>query len=74
VKEFREPVVTGKRVYVTKAGVKPDHRDVDELVEKARIAKKLYPGKEVTPILADTWIGVEVKEYGKQKGVTLRSY
>jgi len=67
-------VVTDKRVYVVEVEIKPVHKDVDELVEKARIAEKLYPGKEVVPILAGAWIGVEVEEYGKRKGVIVRSY
>jgi len=68
-------VVTEKRVYVVEVKVRPKHADVGRVLAKAELVKsKLFPDKEVIPVLTGTRIGSEIVSYAVGKGVRVLSW
>jgi len=67
-------VVTNKRIIIVEVKVKPKIEDVGVLIAKADIARKAYPGRTVTPIIAGSMIGREVEEYAEAKNVKVYTY
>ena len=68
-------VVTEKRVYVVEVKVRPKHEDVGRVLAKAELVKsKLFPDKEVIPVLTGTRIGSEIVSYAVGKGVRVLSW
>ena len=60
----------GEKHFVVEVKVRPKRSDVGALLAKA----ELYAAKtgvEPVPVLAGTWIGVEVKSYARSKGVVV---
>jgi len=67
-------VETDKRIYLIEVKVRPKHKHIGDLLVKADIAKKKYPGKEVVLILAGAMIGREIEEYAKEKNILVYNY
>ncbi len=67
-------VETDKSVYVVEVKVKPKHEDVGVLLSKADIVRKHYPDKRIVVILAGAYIGREVRDYAREKGVEVYVY
>jgi hypothetical protein len=67
-------IVTGKKVYVVEAKIKPKHEDIGRLLAKADVVRKHYRGKEIITILTGSMIGSEIEEYAKMKGVKIYRY
>ncbi len=60
-------------VYVVEVKIQPNHHDVNELLEKSKAVERLT-SKKAIPVLVGTWIGGELKEYCREKGVTVIEY
>ncbi|MEM0352347.1 MAG: hypothetical protein QW459_05150 [Sulfolobales archaeon] len=67
-------VESDRRVYVVEVKVRPKHRDVDSILGKLDVVRKHYPEKEVAGVLAGVWIGREVEEYAREKGIVTYAY
>ena len=66
-------VETNQRIYVIEVKTRPRIDDVGTLLAKAEAVKTAL-GREVVPILAGAWIGEDVENYAKAKGVAVYSY
>jgi len=67
-------IETNRSVYVVEVKVKPRHGDIGILLSKIDLVKKHYIEKEVVGILAGVWIGKEVENYAKEKGIVVYIY
>ncbi|MEM1897152.1 MAG: hypothetical protein QXD93_05605 [Ignisphaera sp.] len=67
-------IETNRSVYVVEVKVKPRHGDIGILLSKIDLVKKHYIEKEVIGILAGVWIGKEVENYAKEKGIMVYIY
>ncbi|MEM4966256.1 MAG: hypothetical protein QXS45_05735, partial [Sulfolobales archaeon] len=67
-------VESDRRVYVVEVKVRPKHGDVGSLLSKLDVVRKRYPEKEVVGVLAGVWVGREVEEYARERGVVVYAY
>ncbi len=73
-KEVDLLVETDRSIYVVEVKIQPNHEDVDDLVTKLEVAKRMFLGKEVRAILVGTYIGTEIEIYAKSRGIEIRCF
>ncbi len=67
-------VETTNKVYIVEVMVKPKIRHVGDLIVKRDLVSRRYPGKEVVAVLAGAYIGDDVEEYARSKGIVVCRY
>ncbi len=66
-------VETDRRIFIVEIKIQPNHHDVDEIIEKAKlITEKL--GKPCIAAIAGTWIGYEIREYAERRKMLIFEY